>query len=125
MLGVGHAMRPGTGRRALRALAIRTAQAGGFVVAAGVSFLLAGSASLTGPLESEPPPPVEAAATPAQRVVSLMEANGCWSGAAPEGVSPTKAVVTLPGQRPRLVAADVGFGIWLEHDPGILHGFCR
>jgi hypothetical protein len=61
----------------------------------------------------------------ADRVESLLRRHDCWSGAAPTGApEPDHAVVTLPDQRPRLVAADVGFGIWLAGDPGVLHGFC-
>lgn len=55
---------------------------------------------------------------------TLLEDNGCWVGEAPDGAAPTHAVVTLPGAGPALVAADVGFGIWLEGEPGVLHGFC-
>lgn len=64
----------------------------------------------------------EAAA--AERLAALMETNGCWTGAAPAGVVPTHAVVTLPGAAPALTDADVGYGIWLDGDPGELHGFC-
>jgi hypothetical protein len=54
-----------------------------------------------------------------------MEGHGCWSDAAPAGApDPQHAVVTLPGESPRVVPADVGFGIWLEGKPGTLHGFC-
>jgi hypothetical protein len=78
------------------------------------------------------PPTVDARTARAQAkraeraaaVLRLLRANGCWSGAAPAGTTPTHAVVTLPGHRAALVDADVGFGIWLEGDPGELHGFC-
>ena len=60
--------------------------------------------------------------TRAERIVA---AHDCWSGAAPAGVEPTHAVVTLPGRAARLVRAEVGYGIWLEDDPGVLHAFCR
>src|SRR6476661_1830785 len=60
--------------------------------------------------------------TRAERIVA---AHHCWSGEAPTGVEPAHAVVTRPGQQPRLVRAEVGYGIWLDHDPGVLHAFCR
>jgi len=77
-------------------------------------------------------PTAKARPTKAQRqaarrsaaVQKLLDGHGCWMGQAPDGVAPTHAVVTLPGSEPALVAADVGFGIWLEGDPGVLHGFC-
>lgn len=59
------------------------------------------------------------------RAERIVERHDCWSGAAPAGVEPTHAVVTLPGQVARRVPADVGYGIWLDHDPGVLHAFCR
>ena len=61
----------------------------------------------------------------AARVSHLLAEHLCWTGAAPAGsASPTRAVVTLPGRRPALVAAEVGYGIWLDGDPGVVHGFC-
>jgi hypothetical protein len=57
-------------------------------------------------------------------LVKLFQEKGCWNGEAPPGVVPTHALVTLPGAEPALVAADVGYSIWLEGDPGELHGFC-
>lgn len=64
-------------------------------------------------------------AAPADRVARLLARHGCWTGPAPAGSpAPGHAVVTLPGARAELVAADVGFGIWLEHAPGTVHGFC-
>ena len=61
----------------------------------------------------------------ADRVSRLVEEHGCWTGEAPpDAPVPGHAVVTLPGQRPRLAHADVGFGIWLDGDPGTLHAFC-
>lgn len=54
----------------------------------------------------------------------LLTDHGCWSGQAPAGAVPGHAVVTLPGAEPTLVPADVGYGIWLDGDPGELHGFC-
>jgi hypothetical protein len=55
---------------------------------------------------------------------ALLERHGCWTDRAPAGVTPSHAVVTLPGGEPALVAAAIGFGIWLDGDPGVLHGFC-
>ena len=60
--------------------------------------------------------------TRAERIVAR---HDCWTGAAPAGVEPTHAVVTMPGQVARRVRAEVGYGIWLDHDPGVLHAFCR
>lgn len=61
----------------------------------------------------------------AARVAVLMAEHGCWSDAAPAGApAPTRAVVTLPDGGPRLATAEVGYGIWLDGDPGVLHGFC-
>ena len=59
--------------------------------------------------------------TPAERLVA---AHDCWTDDAPAGVVPGHAVVTLPGAHPRVVPADVGFGIRLDGDPGTLHAFC-
>jgi len=60
----------------------------------------------------------------AAAVDGLLRRNHCWTGQAPAGVTPSHAVVTLPDAEPALVAAEVGFGIWLDGDPGVLHGFC-
>ena len=49
---------------------------------------------------------------------------GCWNGDAPAGAMPTHALVTLPGKQPALVAADIGYGIWMDGAAGQLHGFC-
>lgn len=58
-------------------------------------------------------------------VSSLLAEHRCWTGAAPVGsAAPTRAVVTLPGRAPALVAAEVGYGVWLDGDPGVVHGFC-
>ncbi len=48
------------------------------------------------------------------RVSHLVEKHDCWTGQAPpDAEEPRHAVVTLPGGRPRVMSADVGFGIWL------------
>ena len=65
-----------------------------------------------------------AAARSSDRVVRLITGHDCWTGTAPEGVIPGHAVVTRPGHRARLVDADVGFAIWLDGAPGVLHAFC-
>ena len=55
----------------------------------------------------------------------LIERHHCWTGEQPADVEePHHAVVTLPGGRPRIMSADVGFGIWLYREPGVLHAFC-
>ncbi|MDX6371240.1 MAG: hypothetical protein QOD98_228 [Nocardioidaceae bacterium] len=58
------------------------------------------------------------------RIVRLFKQGGCWQAEAPAGAEPTHALVTLPGEQPAMVAADVGYGIWLDGDPGQLHAFC-
>jgi hypothetical protein len=59
------------------------------------------------------------------RVTHLIEKHHCWTGEAPaDAPIPGHAVVTLPGGRPRLMPADVGFGIWLYREPGVVHAFC-
>ena len=76
-------------------------------------------------VEVDPGPTAEAPRAPAvDPVAALMEAHACWSGGQHDDVIPGHAVVTLPGERPELVPAEVGFRIWLEGDPGRLHGFC-
>ena len=65
------------------------------------------------------------AASPAtDRVGRLISGHDCWTGTAPQGVIPGHAVVTSPGHRARLVDAGVGFAIWLDGAPGVLHAFC-
>ena len=59
-------------------------------------------------------------------VASLRAGHDCWSGQAPADAGvPGHAIVTLPGQAPRLVRSKIGFDIWLEGRPGRLHAFCR
>src|SRR5262245_43571178 len=59
------------------------------------------------------------------RAERLLAEYACWSGQVPAGqAAPTHAVVTLPGERAELVDAEVGFAIWLDGAPGVLHGFC-
>jgi hypothetical protein len=59
------------------------------------------------------------------RAERLLAEYACWTDEIPAGQSvPTHAVVTLPGQRAELVDADIGFAIWLDGAPGVLHGFC-
>jgi len=59
------------------------------------------------------------------RVQQLVEKHHCWTGKAPPDIGePKHAVVTLPGGRARVMSADVGYGIWLYHEPGVLHAFC-
>ena len=79
----------------------------------------------TGPVDTRPVGTDPRSARGANRVSVLLAEHGCWSGEAPEGApAPRHAVITPVGGGPRLVAADVGFGIWLEGEPGVLHGFC-
>lgn len=112
----------------IRALAVRVVRS----CAVGAAVLCAASALATpelvvqAPLERTEGAPAETRAGRAvARVSGLLTTHGCWSGEAPEGApEPGHAVVTVPGGRPRLVEAAVGFGIWLEGEPGVLHGFC-
>ncbi len=91
----------------------------GFLVVLAVGLLaLPGAAVVTA---ERPPRP-----TVVDPVASLVRANACWYGQAPADAGiPGHAVVTLPGQEPRLVRSQVGFDIWLEGRPGRLHAFCR
>ena len=97
----------------------RAVRLGAFV--AGAAAATAIVPSLLGfeltPTDYREPPPT--------RVERLIERHDCWTERAPGGVVPARAVVTLPGERPRTVSADVGFAIWLEGAPGRLHAFCR
>jgi hypothetical protein len=65
-------------------------------------------------------------AAPRSAVVdTLVRDHHCWVGQAPPGTGvPSRAVVTLPGDDPRLAPSRVGFGIWLQGRPGTLHAFC-
>ena len=58
------------------------------------------------------------------RAALLVERHDCWTGAAPAGTEPARAVVTLPGGRASVVGAGVGYRIWLDDRPGVLHAFC-
>lgn len=61
----------------------------------------------------------------ARQVRRIVRSEGCWTGAAPAGAAlPSRALVTLPGGRPRLVRDTVGYAIWLDGRPGTLHAFC-
>lgn len=59
---------------------------------------------------------------------SLIGSYECWTGPAPlnhdgQPVIPGHAVVDL-GSGPEYVASDIGFGIYLDGDPGTLYAFC-
>ena len=71
-----------------------------------------------------PAPAARQQTVPVDRVSLLVDRNACWTGSAPSGVEPTRAVVTLPHERPRVVRAATGFRIWLEDEPGTVHAFC-
>lgn len=91
----------------------------------GAGFLL-GLVVVVGPAAgSGGPAPGRADPPPTTRAERLVGRHDCWTGAAPAGAPvPSHAVVTRPGRRAQLVDADVGFGIWLDGDPGVLHAFC-
>jgi hypothetical protein len=78
--------------------------------------------------------PPGAAVAESHRVVDegvgdLVRRDRCWSGDAPADMAgrvPGHALVRLPhDDAPRLVDSSVGFGIWLDGDPGHLYAFCR
>lgn len=69
--------------------------------------------------------PSQPAAPSPSRVERLIERNDCWADDAPKDVIPGHAVVTLPGQDPKVAHADVGFAIWLDGRPGTVHAFCK
>ena len=113
-------VRPPTLRTALLGAIGRVVGLGaGFVVVLAVGLLLVPRSTLV--TAERPPRP-----TVVDPVASLLQTNDCWHGQAPAGVDvPGHAIVTLPGQAPRLVRSQVGFDIWLEGRPGQLHAFCR
>lgn len=110
--------------RVLVARVVRNCVVGAVVLCA--ASALATTELVQAPLEVAGELPAETrAAQGAARVSRLLSKHGCWTGEAPGGApEPRHAVVTAPGGRPRLVDAGVGFGIWLEGEPGVLHGFC-
>jgi hypothetical protein len=104
-------------------------------VAAFVGGLLVGlqSGSSGGTTSAAPPVVTEPTTAPEttaprqkrSRAEKLLLEYACWTGDDPTSQAvPTHAVVTLPGQRAELVDAWVGFAIWQDGAPGVLHGFC-
>lgn len=96
------------------------------------SFLAAASGGDISPDADQPTSDRRTAATE-QRVTRLVAKHDCWTGEAPEGVIPERAVVSLPRKQPAVVKSDVGFDIWLGPDstpnsgderPGTVHAFC-
>jgi len=82
--------------------------------------VLLGAATIAISHNTEPQP------TPKpSRAAAIMAEHDCWRSQGPEGVIPGSAVVALPGRDAAWVSADVGFGIYLDGDPGVLYGFCR
>lgn len=59
------------------------------------------------------------------QAASLLAEHDCWTSNSPTGVIPGHAVYTLPGRGTTYGPASVGFAIWQDGKPGILHGFCR
>jgi hypothetical protein len=94
--------------------------------AAGVAGRVGPGSPAAQPVVDRPSPETASAPVrPDDRVERLLRTHDCWTAAAPAGAPvPEHAVVTLAGRRAAYVAADVGYGIWLDGDPGILHGFC-
>jgi len=107
-------------RTTLKGTLARTV-AGNLVIAiAGVSswLVFSGTSQVTAAGEPYPDRGLD-------RVHHLIERHHCWTGEQPADVEePHRAVVTLPGGRPRMMPADVGYGIWLYREPGVLHAFC-
>lgn len=92
------------------------------VVTAGL--LVGSTLASSGPasLALEPGSPARAD----QVVARLVRQHHCWTEAAPPGAGiPSRALVTLPGERTRLMPARVGFDIWLRGAKGHVHAFCR
>lgn len=59
------------------------------------------------------------------QAATLLAEHDCWTSNGPAGVIPGHAVYTLPGRGTAYGPASVGFAIWQDDKPGILHGFCR
>lgn len=57
--------------------------------------------------------------------IQLFVDHECWVDDGLTHPMPAGALATLPGEEPRIHAAEVGYGIWLEGDPGQLHAFCK
>lgn len=115
----------------IRALVARTLVCCALAAAALVGVSLAATPALVQDPAGGTGDDVDEAAQPtrterrAARVADLVAAHRCWTGAAPAGApAPTRAVVSLPGRGPALVGAEVGYGVWLDGDAGVVHGFC-
>lgn len=120
-------------RVVIRALALTAVVPAVVGCAVGAGVLLVASQTATpavvqapaGDAPAHPPATATGAERRAARVSALLVEHRCWTDGAPAGApAPGHAVVTRPGGSPRLVAEEVGFGIWLEGEPGVLHGFC-
>ena len=111
-----------TRNRTLRSLILRTTATNLAATAVGVLVWSAGGGVAGDTTASWSQSPE----TAVSRVETLLARHHCWSGRAPVGApAPTHALVTPPGGRAHLVPAAVGYGIWLDGKPGVLHAFCR
>jgi hypothetical protein len=64
-------------------------------------------------------------AAPAERLERIIDRHDCYTGEAPDpNMIPEFAIVSTAKRGPHLVPSAVGFGIWLDGDPGTLHAFC-
>lgn len=72
-------------------------------------------------LEIRPPEPTTVRTDP---VEALKTKHECWTGSQTAPDVPSKAIVARPGQAPRVVPADVGFGVRSGDIEGDLYAFC-
>ena len=89
----------------------------GWLVVIGISYLVIMAGSVEDVEADWAPSPDQV------RAELLMADNDCWTGSGPEGVIPGHAVVDI-GNGPEVHPSEVGFGIWLDGDPGTLFAFC-
>lgn len=89
----------------------------GYLAVVGFAFLAIAAGSAEDVEVDWQPMPYETAVT------DLIADNGCWTGEGPADVIPGHSVVDV-GNGPELALSDVGFGIWLDGDPGKVYAFC-
>lgn len=123
-----HGHRPSLAQVLLRATAVAACSTVGLVAGFGnVPAMSSGTAffaGVFGGLDREGP------TTPVER---LIDEHDCWTGPAPGAVTPSRAVVSLPGRTAEVTDSEVGFELWLGPDreagtgderAGKLHAFC-
>lgn len=89
----------------------------GRVLVVGIAYLVVMAGSVEDVEVTWAPSPGQTAAE------FLIATHGCWASGGPDDVIPGHAVADV-GNGPELVTSDVGFGIWLDGDPGQLFAFC-